>query len=173
MCFGFDEGQNFVLDELGVLAGHGVVLESALAALRVAAAVAYGDGDHRGQFVFGDKAVEGGEEHVVSAIGTDDERGFFVGHVRLGYIDCDLARVRCGMAGGDDQLCGVSGVGCAEGAFVAGDAGVVFAVGEFMVNSTTVPLVRSGAVISGAGVWVGPMMKLPSAVGEGTAPSGS
>ena len=59
---GFDERQDFVLDELGVLAGHGVVLEAALAALGVAAAVADGDGDHGGKLVRGDECVERGEE---------------------------------------------------------------------------------------------------------------
>ena len=43
---GFDEGEDFVLDELGVAAGQGVVLEAALGALGVAAAVLDGDGDH-------------------------------------------------------------------------------------------------------------------------------
>ena len=50
--FAFDERQHFVLDELGVLAGHGVVFEAALAALGVAAAVADGDGDHRRAALF-------------------------------------------------------------------------------------------------------------------------
>ena len=63
--FGFDEREDFVFDELGVFAGHGVVFEAALAALRVAAAVGDGDGDHDGEFVLGDQAVEGGEEHAV------------------------------------------------------------------------------------------------------------
>ena len=128
--FAFDAGQHFILDELGILAGHGVVFEAALAALRVAAAVADGDGDHRGQFVFGDEAVECGEEHVVGAVGANDERGFGAGYVCLGYVDGDLARVGRGMAGGDDEFCGVGGIRRAEGAFVAGDAGVVFAVGR-------------------------------------------
>ena len=57
-----DAGKDFVFDELGVVAGHGVVLEAALAALRVAAAVADGDGDHDGHFVLGDEVVERGEE---------------------------------------------------------------------------------------------------------------
>ena len=55
VCLCFDEGQNLLLDELGVSAGHGVVLEAALAALRVAAAVADGDADHDGQLVRGDE----------------------------------------------------------------------------------------------------------------------
>ncbi len=31
----------------------------------------------------------------------------------------------------------------------------------------------SCVIVSGAGLWVGPMMKLPSAAGGGTVPSGS
>jgi hypothetical protein len=43
-----------------------------------------------------------------------------------------------------------------------------------MVNSVIVPWGTPAArSISGAAVWVGPMMKLPSALGEGTVPSGS
>jgi hypothetical protein len=62
VALGFDEGEDFVLDPLGVAAGHGVVLEAALGALRVAAAVADGDGDLDGDFVRGDEVVEDGEE---------------------------------------------------------------------------------------------------------------
>ena len=171
--FFFDQRQHFVFDELGVLAGHGVVLETALAALGVAAAVADGDGDHDRQFVLGDHAVERSEQHAIGAVGAYDERRGCAGHVCLGHIDGDLARVGRGMAGGDDELGGISWIGGAEGAFVARDAGIVFAVGGLMVNSTTVPLVRSCAVISGAGGWVGPMMKLPSALDGGSVPSGS
>jgi hypothetical protein len=43
-----------------------------------------------------------------------------------------------------------------------------------IVNSKTSPLgTRSFAVISGAALWVGPMMKFPSSFAEGMAPSGS
>ena len=73
--FGFDARQDFVFDELGVVAGHGVVFEAALAALGVTAAVADGDGNHHGKLVFGDEAVECGEEHAVGAVGANDERG--------------------------------------------------------------------------------------------------
>ena len=127
-----------------------------------------------GQVVLGDEVVERGEEHAVGAIGADDERGGGAGHVLLGDIDGDLARVRRGMAGGDDELCGVVGVGCAEGALVAGDAGVEFAVGgvhgEF--DDGAVGEIGSRS-FRARRVCVGPMMKLPSASGEGTAPSGS
>ena len=45
---------------------------------------------------------------------------------------------------------------------------------ESMVNSMTVPFgVASGEAVSGAGLCVGPMMKLPSAFAGGTSPSSS
>src|SRR3954469_20112096 len=43
-----------------------------------------------------------------------------------------------------------------------------------MVNEVIVPRgTPSVAIVSGAGAWVGPMMKLPSASGGGSVPSGS
>ena len=51
---GFDEGEDFVLDEVGVAGGEGVVLEAALGTLGVAGAVGDGDGDEGGEFVGGD-----------------------------------------------------------------------------------------------------------------------
>ena len=85
------QGKDFGFDELGIVAGHGVVLEAALAALRVAAAVADGDGDHDGQFVLGDEAVERGEEHAVGAVGAHDEWGFACrGHTALGTYTVTL-----------------------------------------------------------------------------------
>ena len=124
----FDQGEDFVLYELGVVGGEGVVFEAALGALGVAAAVADGDGDHGGEFVGSDKVVEDGEEEVVGAVGADDEGGDGAGDVLRGDVDGDVARVGRGMAGGDDEAGGVGGVGCAEGAFVAGYAGIIFAV---------------------------------------------
>src|ERR1700756_3101655 len=45
---------------------------------------------------------------------------------------------------------------------------------DSMVNSKTSPLgTPSFAAISGAGLWVGPMMKFPSSFAEGMAPSGN
>jgi hypothetical protein len=73
LYLGFDERQDFGLDELGIAAGHGVVFQAALAALRIAAAVADGDGDHDRDFVLGDQVVEHGEEQAVGAVGADDE----------------------------------------------------------------------------------------------------
>ena len=43
-----------------------------------------------------------------------------------------------------------------------------------MVNSYTAPCGTPECLVSsGAGLWVGPMMKFPSAAGEGTLPSGN
>ncbi len=125
----FDAGEDFVLDEVGVTAGHGVVFEAALAALRVAAAVADGDGDHDGETVLRDEVVEGGEEGGVGAIGSDDEGCNGAGYILFGDVDRYLSGVGCGVAGGDDEPGGIFGVGGSEGAGVAGDAGIEFAVG--------------------------------------------
>ncbi len=126
--FGFDEGKNFVLDEFGIAARHGVVFEAALAALRVAGAVGDGDGDHDGKLVLGDESVESGEEHAVGAIGADDKWSFAAGHVLLRDVDCHFARVGSRAARGDDELCRIGGIGHPEGAFVAGDAWKILAV---------------------------------------------
>ena len=50
------------------------------------------------------------------------------GDVLLGNIHGDAARVGRGMAGGHDQLGGIVGIGRAEGAGLARDAGIKFAV---------------------------------------------
>jgi hypothetical protein len=45
---------------------------------------------------------------------------------------------------------------------------------EVSVNDFVAPRgTPSFAMVSGAGLWVGPMMKLPSAPGGGSVPSGS
>ena len=52
--------------------------------------------------------------------------------------------------------------------------GYILLSAELIVKLWTVPCgTPSCTVISGAGGWVGPMMKLPSASAGGTAPSGS
>jgi len=81
---GFDDGQDLGLDEFGVAAGHGVVFEAALGALRVAAAVADGDGDLDRDFVCGDEVVEDGEEEAVGSVCADDEGGCGAGNVLRG-----------------------------------------------------------------------------------------
>ena len=53
-----DERQHFGLDELRVASRHRVVLEAALAALGVAAAVADRDRDHRRHALLRDQVVE-------------------------------------------------------------------------------------------------------------------
>ncbi len=171
---GFDEGEDFVFHELGVAGREGVVLEAALGALGVAATVLDGDGDHGWELVLGDEVVEDGEEKLVRAVGAYDEGSDRAGDVLGGDVDGDVAGVGRGVAGGDDETGGVGGVGRAEGACVAGDAGVVFAVGGGHGDVVRVPWETSGLEVdSGAGVWVGPMMKLPFCVGAGRVPSGS
>jgi len=125
----FDKGKNLMFYELGVVGGHGVVFETAFAALRVASAVLDGDGDHGRQLVFGDEVVEDGEEEMVRAVGSYDEGRDAAGDILRGDIDGDVAGVGRGVAGGDDEAGGVGGVGRAEGAGVTGDAGVILAVG--------------------------------------------
>ena len=126
---GFDEGEDFGFDELGVAGGEGVVFEASLGALRVAGAVLDGDGDHGGKFVLGDEVVEDGEEEVVGAVGSYDEGSDGAGDILRGNVDGDVAGVGRGVAGGDDEAGRVGGVGRAEGAGGAGDAGVELAVG--------------------------------------------
>ena len=125
----FYEWEDFVFDELGVAAGHGVVFESAFAALGVAATVAHGDGDHHGDAVFGDQIIEGGEEVLVGAVGADDEGSLRAGDILLGDVDGNVARVGSGVTGGDDEFGVVVRIGRAEGVGFAGDAGIVFAAG--------------------------------------------
>ena len=50
-----DLREDFLLDKFRVAAGHGVVLEAALAALGVAGAVGDRDGDHDGYAMLGDE----------------------------------------------------------------------------------------------------------------------
>ena len=127
----FDEGQHFFLHELGVQARHGVVLQAALAALCVAAAVADGDGNHHGYTVLGDEIVQRREQGAVRSVGPDDERGNGAGNVLLGDVDRHTASVRCRVAGGDYKFGGVVRVCCAERALFACDARIDLAVGRF------------------------------------------
>ncbi len=79
--------------------------------------------------MLGDQVVEDGEEEAIGAVGSDDEGSEGAGDVLRGDVDGDVASIGRGVAGGDDELGGVSWIGGAEGAGVAGDAGVVVAVG--------------------------------------------
>ena len=124
----FDEGEDFVLDEFGVVGREGVVLETALGALRVSSAVLDGYGDHDGDFVLGDEVVEDSEEERIGTVGSYDEGGDGAGDVLRGDVDGDLASVGRGVAGGDVELGGIRGVGRTEGSRVSGDSRVVFAV---------------------------------------------
>ena len=59
----FPERQHFLLDELGVFTGHIVrIPKAALAALRVAAAVTDGNGDHHGNFFLRDQIIQSREQ---------------------------------------------------------------------------------------------------------------
>ena len=69
----FDAGQYFFLDKFCIRAGHGVILQAALATLGIAAAIADGDGDHRRHTMGCDQVVEYGEEVMVGPVGADDE----------------------------------------------------------------------------------------------------
>ncbi len=77
----------------------------------------------------GDEVVKDGEEEAVGTVGADDEGGCGAGNVLRGDVDGDVAGVGRGMAGGDVEFGGVGGIGRAEGAGVAGDAGIELAVG--------------------------------------------
>ena len=79
--------------------------------------------------MFGDEVVEDGEKEVVRAVGSYDERGDRARDVLRGDVDGDVAGVRRRATGGDEKARGVGGVRRAEGAGVAGDAGVILAVG--------------------------------------------
>jgi hypothetical protein len=65
---------------------------------------------------------------LVGTIGSDDERSCRTRDILLGYVHCDLARVRSSMARGDDKFGGISGIWCAECSSVARYAGIDFAV---------------------------------------------
>ncbi len=82
-AFASTSGSTSCLDELGILAGHGVVFQAALAALGVAAAIADGDGNHHRHLVFGDQVVERGEQRAVGAVRADDEGRDGAGNVLL------------------------------------------------------------------------------------------
>ena len=128
-------GSTSCLDKLRVAAGHGVVLEAALAALRIAAAVADGDGDHRRQLVLGDEPIERGEEQAIRTVGADDEGRLGSGHVAFGDVDGHLANVRLRMCLNPEKPNRIIGIGGRMGVGVARDAGIILAVlgvhGEF------------------------------------------
>src|SRR5690348_3976346 len=83
VCFGLGPRQDFLLYELSVLARHGVVLETALATLRVARSIRDRDGDHHGQPVFRNQAVQHSEEAPVWPVCTDNERRSGAGYILL------------------------------------------------------------------------------------------
>jgi len=141
-------GQHFGLDEVGVGAGDGVILEPALAALSVAAAGIDEDRQHRRQPLLVDHRVQRRHERleVAAPVLGHNERGGGAGDVLLRHVDPHLALV------GHDALLVLcdAGVGLVVGRVhdelvdgAAGDAvfdgqfrcvGVVGADGEFAVG---------------------------------------
>ena len=108
-CF-LDEQEHVLLDELGVFAGHGVVFQTALAPLGVAAAVADADVNHHRHPVLGDQIVQGREHLPVDSVRPDDEWRDRAGNILFGDINRYITRVGSGMAGGDDRLCRIGGI---------------------------------------------------------------
>jgi hypothetical protein len=69
----FDQGDHLRFDELGVSAGHRVVLQTALAPLGVAPAVLDHHRHHRGHAMLGDQVVEHRRQVPVRAILSHDD----------------------------------------------------------------------------------------------------
>ena len=111
MSLRLDQRQDFLLDELRIFSGHGVVLQAALAALGIAAAIADGDGNHRRNFMLGNQVVERREQRAVRSIRANDEGSDGAGNILLRNIHSDAARVGRRMAGGHNQLAGLVGSG--------------------------------------------------------------
>ena len=82
--------QHFLLHELGIDAGHGVVLEAAFASLGVAAAVADGYGNHRRNSCSAIRLSSTVKSRAVGSVGANDERRDAAGHVLLWDIDGTL-----------------------------------------------------------------------------------
>src|ERR1035441_6914373 len=72
----FDQRKDFVFDKLGIATGHGVVLEAALTALRIAGAVADGDCDLDGHLVLGDEIVENRKQGAIGTVRSEEEWGW-------------------------------------------------------------------------------------------------
>ncbi len=86
--------QHLVLDKLGILARHRVVLKAALAALRVAAAVLDRDRHNGRQLVLGDQSIQRREQQAVRAIRAHNKGRLGSRHIALGNIHGDLAHIR-------------------------------------------------------------------------------
>ena len=123
-----DERQHLCLHELRVSSRHRVVFQAALAALRVAAAVADGDGNHHRHAFLRDQIVEGGEQQLVGSVGADDEWRRCSGNVLFGDIDRHTPCVGGRMAGGDHQPGGIGGLDRAKGPGHPCDARIDLAV---------------------------------------------
>ena len=131
-------GEDLVFDELDVDVVDGVVFESALTALGVAAAGVDHDGDHDGDAFFVDEVVEGfGEDVAVpGAVLGDDEGGGVTFLVLLGDVDPNFALVGDGglFAFGDAFVdLAVLRLHDEVVDFSLGDAGVNFGFGSVVV----------------------------------------
>ena len=152
MAVGGDAGQDFMLDEVAVAAGDGVVFEAAFGALCVSAAILNGDGEDDGDAALCDEVIDGGEEEGVGSVLIDDEGSGVVGVVLAGDEDPDAAVPGMGMAGGDDEASRVVGVRMAEGSGSAGDAWIEAAVGGGHGEGADAALGEIG-VREGSGRW--------------------
>ena len=128
LAFFLDQRQNLGFDELRIPRRHRVVLQPALAALRVAAAVANRDRHHRRDALLRDQIVEGGEQQLVRSVRADDERRGAAGDVLLRHVDSQAARVGSRMTGGHDELGRIVGIDGAERASFPRNAGIDLAV---------------------------------------------
>ena len=95
--------QHFVLDELGVLAGHGVVFEAPLARPEVAA-VGDEDAGHHRQALLGDEVVHHHDQlrldhRVRAAVVIHHQRQCGARRVSRRHVDPDVALVRAAHAG--------------------------------------------------------------------------
>ncbi len=127
VAFCLDERQHFFLDKFRVQARHRVVLQSALIALSITAAITDRDGDHGRHPVLSDEIIQCDEQQSIGSVRSDDEGCGRAGHVLLGNIHGDSARVGSGVAR-DHQVRGVVGVDLSRRARLPSDAGINLAV---------------------------------------------
>ena len=68
----------------------------------------------------GDEVSEYREQGAIGPVRTDDEGGFGAGNILRGNVDGDVACVRSGLAGGDDEFGRIGRIRSAEGTGHAG-----------------------------------------------------
>ena len=128
MILRLDERQHFTLDKLRILTRHGVVFQPAFAALRIASAIADGDGYHRRHASLGDQVIESRKQRPVRSIGADDEGRDGAWHILFGDVNSNVASVGSGVAGGNDEFGGIRGIECAKCIGLARNAGKDLAI---------------------------------------------